>query len=127
MTGAPSRVIDLDQLRAEANRQPVSLVVGGATFELPAVMPVALSIQVSKLASATLDADTAEAVFRTIVVGLVGDRADELMGALSLEELQHVVTTAYGVTVGESSDLVASSPNGGTRPSPTLPVSTEPS
>lgn len=122
-----TRRIDLDQRRAEANAEAVELVVGGRTFLLPAILPVALSLQVDRLAqggTAQLTPELSEQVFRAIVVGLVGDDADALMGAVSLDELQHVITTAYAASLGESSASGPSSGNGGTPPRPTVPAST---
>jgi hypothetical protein len=121
-----SRVIDLDQLRAEANTEPIEVRVGGATFTLPAVMPVALSLKMDALAQADITPAAAAAIFETMVEGLVGDRAGELLAVVSLTELQHLMVAAYGMPVGESSALAASSPNGGTPPRPTAPATTTP-
>lgn len=119
------RVLDLDQLRAEANQEPFEVRVGGMTFDLPAVLPVSLSLSVNQLASGDdLNAEVAERIFRTIITGLVGDRADDLMRVISMEELQHVVVACYGVSVGESSASDASSSNGGTPPRPTASATT---
>jgi hypothetical protein len=120
-----TRRIDLDQLRAEANEEPFEVQVQGHSFTLPAILPVSLALQVDVLAANDeLSATEAVKVFRTLVRGLVGDRADELVELISLQELQLIVTTAYGVNVGESSASVASSPNGGTPPRPTSPATT---
>ena len=123
-----SRRIDLDQRRAEANEEPVEVVVAGRSFTLPAILPVALTLKVDQLArdgtTGQLDAATAEAVFRAIVTGLAGVQAEELMEVISLDELQHLMVAAYGMTVGESLASAPSSPNGGTLPRPTAPAST---
>lgn len=124
-----TRRIDLDQRRAEANAEPIEVVVAGRSFTLPAILPVALTLKVDQLArdgtTGELDATTAEAVFRALVTGLAGDQAEELMELISLDELQHLMVAAYGMTVGESSASAPSSPNGGTLPRLTVPASTK--
>lgn len=122
-----TRTINLDQLRAEANHEPVEVHVSGRTFTLPAILPVSLALQVDVLAQTgenELTAVDAAKVFRSLVHGLAGDRADELCDLISLQELQTIITDAYGIGAGESSASVVSSPNGGMQPRPTSPTTT---
>jgi hypothetical protein len=44
-----TRTIDFDAFRAEQKREPVELLVGGKTYQLPPTLPAALALDVVRL------------------------------------------------------------------------------
>lgn len=93
----PRRLIDLNAARAaraEAQSEPVTLVIGDATLILPAEMPAdfALLGQQGRL--------------REAVVALVGHQAEEFFAQRpsmpDIEALCEAAAEVYGVNTGES-------------------------
>jgi len=91
------RVIDLDarrKARAEVQGEPVTLLMGGKKFALPAVMPAdfALYAQEEKL--------------RLAIQALLGVHADAFFALppsmADIEDLVDLACEAYGLTPGEA-------------------------
>lgn len=96
MPAAKRRVIDLDKLRAaraEGVRQPVSLKIGGETFQLPAEIPLDYSLRL------------AEGDVRGALEALLNSKCEAFFemapSVQDVNELIDGIESAYGVTEGE--------------------------
>lgn len=52
-----TRTINFDNFRAEQNEEPISLIIGGETYDLPPSLPASLAVEMMRMQEAFEDED----------------------------------------------------------------------
>lgn len=102
--GNGRRIIDLDarrKARAEVQREPVTLVMGGVKFTLPPEMPADFALYAQE-----------DGRLRDAISALIGEQAEEFFALRpSMDDITDLVNAAaevYGVAPGEAQASAAS-------------------
>ena len=91
------RVVDFDAFRAERNAEPVAVIIGGETYELPADMPAEVALEVVSLRRDLDDGDD-----------LPVERIEPIARALFGEQMFDDIVKKHRVTAVELGALVSS-------------------